>query len=132
MHIWTKLDAYEISCVLCNRQRLIMGYHCKHCNYDVCDRCTRKEARDGMIRWPKREVRKLLTYIDSIKLESEVALEVYEEGLEYIRVEEKASVGQVCSMLNRLRQAAKDADAELKEKKALQDAHNYALTSTDF
>ncbi len=132
MRIWTMLDAHEISCVLCNRQRLIMGYHCKHCNYDVCDRCTRKEAREGMIRWPRREVRKLLAYIESIKLESEVALSVYEEALEYIRIEEKASVGQVCSMLNRLRQAAKDAEAELAEKKALQDAHNYALVSTDF
>ena len=85
-----------------------------------------------MIRWPRREVRKLLAYIESIKLESEVALSVYEEALEYIRIEEKASVGQVCSMLNRLRQAAKDAEAELAEKKALQDAHNYALVSTDF
>ena len=132
MKIWTMLEAHEISCKLCNRQRLVMGYRCNHCNYDVCDRCTRKEAREGMIRWPKLEVRKLMTFIDSIKLESEIARGVHEEAMEYIRTEDKASVGQVCSMLNRLRVAVKDAEAELVQKKALQDAYNYALVSTDF
>ena len=66
-----------------------------------------KEAREGLIRWPKLEVRKLITYIDSIKLESEIALSAHEEAMEYTRIEEKASVGQVCSMLNRLRRAVR-------------------------
>ena len=132
MKIWTMLEAHQINCVLCNRQRLIMGYHCSTCNFDVCDRCTSKHAREGMIRWPKKEVRKLMTYIESIKLESEVALSVYEEAVEYMQIEDRASVGQVCGILNRLRVAAKEAEAELSEKKALQDAHNYALISTDF
>jgi hypothetical protein len=132
MKIWTSLEAHEISCVLCQKQRLIMGYRCVECNIDICDNCTSTEAREGMKRWPMREVRKLMTFIESIKLESEVAAGCYHRTLEYFEAEDRASMSRVCGQLVDLRESIIEAEEEIKHKKAQQDAYKYALTSTDF
>lgn len=132
MKIWTSLEAHEISCTLCQKQRLIMGYRCQECNLDICDNCTTRESREGMKRWPVREVRKLMTYVESVQLESEVAAGAYHRGLEYLQEEDRASMSRVCGMLTDLRSSLEEAEEEIKMKRAEQDAYSYALAAQDF
>ena len=132
MAIWTSLEAHEVSCSLCQKQRLIMGYRCIQCSVDICDTCTTRESREGMKRWPMREVRKLMSYLESIHLESEIAAAAYHSGLEYFEEESKASMSRVCGVLTHLRKSLIEAEMEIKCKRQEQDGHTYALAAQDF
>ena len=132
MKIWTSLEAHEVTCSLCQKQRLIMGYRCTQCNIDICDTCTTRESREGMRRWPVREVRKMMAYIESIHLESEIAAGAYHRGLEYFEEEATASMSRVCGVLTDLRDSLEEAEGEIKAKRAEQDGYTYALSAQDF
>ena len=109
-----------------------MGYRCQECHVDICDTCTTRDAREGMKRWPMREVRKLMTHVESVQLESEVAAAAYHRGLDYLQEEDKASMSRVCGVLTDLRTSLEEAEEEIEMKRAEQDGYNYALSAQDF
>jgi hypothetical protein len=134
MQIWTLPEANGISCEMCSRSKMTMGYRCMDCSIDICDRCTCQEPRQGMKIWPKREIKKLMSFMDSVKSDSECAMLLYQRAVEYSEKEqdEGLSMSAICKMLTDLRDGKVIAMEEIIVRKKKVEALKYALHSTDF
>ena len=132
MQIWTLPDADDYVCDLCMRTKITAGYRCMDCKIDICDRCTSQEPRQGMKIWPRREIRKLITYHEALKADSGVSADMVKKAQEYLEQEFKHSMSAICRALNELREGKEMANAEVQEKRAKFLKKQYAVTSTDF
>jgi len=121
-----------VSCDMCRKTKLTMGYRCMDCSIDICERCTCREPRQGMKIWPKREIKKLISFMDSVRSDSECAMLLYQRGLEYNEAEAGLSMSAICKMLTDLREGKDIAMEEINCKKKKVAALRYALHTTDF
>ncbi len=132
MQIWTMPEAQGVVCDICMKPSLTAGYKCVDCSVDVCDRCTAKEPRQAMKIWPKRDIRKLITYIDATKADSTISNLLSRDIEAYQDQEEKLSMSAICGMLNKLREGKAAAIQEIEEKRLKHVKERYADTTTDF
>ena len=132
MQIWTLPEAENVVCDLCMQTRITAGYRCAVCKVDICDRCTAQEQRLGMKIWPRREIRKLIAYMESVKGDSEVAARLFRKAQQYLKQEFSLSMSAICLALNELREGKESAIAEIAEKRTKHVRDRYAHVSTDF
>jgi hypothetical protein len=132
MQIWTLPEADDCVCDLCMQSKITAGYRCMDCKIDICDRCTAAEPRQGMKIWPRREIRKLITYHQAIKADSVVSMEMVKKAEEYLENEFTHSMSVICRILNDLREGKEMANREVEEKRAMFLKKQYAMTTTDF
>jgi len=132
MQIWTLPEAVDCVCDVCMRTKITAGYRCMDCKMDICDRCTSQEPRQGMKIWPRREIRKLITYHEALKADSMVSMEMVKKATEYLAQEFTHSMSAICRVLNELREGKDMATVEVQEKRAKFVKKQYALTTTDF
>ncbi len=132
MKIWTLPEAQGISCDVCLKTKLTAGYKCIECSVNICDRCTSCEPRQSMKIWPKRDIKKLITYIESTKADSSIAEILYREIEIYLTKEESLSMSAICSMLNKLRESKIEIQLEINEKRKKHQREQYAIMNSDF
>lgn len=133
MQIWTQPEALNVSCGICLRPKLIMGYRCNECGFDMCDRCTMAETRNTMKLWPSKEIKRLYSLMDVMKGSSDIAMEMYERYQIYLENgAEKQSVSVVCKLLQEMQTAKEEADMEIAEKKRQYEEYSYGVNATDW
>ena len=134
MNIWTLPEAQGISCDICMKTRITAGYRCIQCNdnVNICDRCTACEPRQAMKIWPKRDIRKLITYIESTKADSDIAMKLSRKIDIYLKEENMLSMSAICTMLNELRSGKNNIKHEIDEKRKVHLREQYALHNSDF
>jgi len=132
LNIWTAHDAFEVSCDLCGKQSLLAGYNCGVCGIDICDRCTRREIRESMKMWPKRDIRKLLNYYESLQTDSEIARKLVQKAKTFLKAGGDPSMSELCHLFLELENSKATVDEEISTKKFKIDMLKYSLTASDF
>lgn len=130
--IWTSYDAFEVSCDLCSKANLTMGYRCQACAVDVCDRCTRRDVRETLKLWPKREIRKQLLFMESMRADSDEAKRLVARTQAFLSNEAEPSVAALARMLADLEVGKTTVDAEIVAKKKQIEAARYSAFNVDF
>jgi hypothetical protein len=132
MQIWTSYDAHQVVCDMCGEQNLIMGYRCNTCTIDVCDRCTRRDVRETLKLWPKRDIRKLIVYMESLQSDSDLARSLALKANAFFKRESDPSMSELCGIFLELDSSKTLVDQEIRKKREKKEAMTYSLKNTDF
>lgn len=114
--MWIEPLAFNVTCNVCFTVGITSGYRCNICSTDICDLCTRKDARDALRLYPKREVMKTLEYFDTIKYQSHIALAYLEKEKLDIEKSYLDSMTFLCHKLQEVRTTKKEAEEEIRLK----------------
>lgn len=132
LQIWTSYDAMDMSCDMCCKANLLAGYRCKTCNIDICDKCTRRDIRESMKLWPKRDIKKLVSYFEGLGTDSSEARKLAIRGRTFLKAGGDPSMSELCHLLTELESSKGAVDAEIVTARNRLDALKYSQTAFDF
>lgn len=115
--IWTLPEAHNLNCDMCKTDSIKSGYRCIECNVDICDLCTAKDARNAFLLWPRKEVKKILDHLHSIRDFSDVAKEYLLEHDQQSEHHYLNSMSLLCRKLKELEKIKELSGIELQDKK---------------
>ena len=130
LKIWTFPEAMTLQCDMCKRCSITSGYRCTVCDIDVCDLCTTRDCRNAYMLWPRRELKRLFTYFESIVGESQIAAGyVAEQQATLANYMESMSL--LCKKLSEARAIKEHVEEELRLRKVKLQAKKYGLKGVD-
>lgn len=132
LQIWTNYDAIEVSCDLCDKLNLIAGYHCSVCSVDICDRCTRRDMRESLKLWPKRDIRRLLSYYEGLQADSDLARKLVQKTLAFLKSGGDPPMSELCALFVELDASKSLIDEEIRSRQRKVETMKYSLTASDF
>jgi hypothetical protein len=123
--IWTFPDANCLTCDMCKTSQITSGYHCMTCESDCCDLCTTKDCRNAFMLWPRREVKRLVLYLETIRDDTVIAREYLNAQVPDL-ADSLHSMAKLCNKLRELEEIKVRCDEDIKLKRAQHKIKMYA------
>ena len=131
LKIWTFPEASTLSCDMCKKAPIHAGYRCLTCDVDVCDMCTTQDARNAFMLWPRRELKRVMSLLQELREDSEIARRYLEEQEALAPQHRLSSMSLLCKKLKEVETIKMHVDEEIRLRKLRLRAKQYGLRGMD-
>jgi Zinc finger, ZZ type len=131
MKLWTMYEAKFLECNVCRSTGITSGYRCLQCDTDICDMCTLKDGRDAMKLWPVIELKKLVTFLESIQHQSHIAKRFFLRYQMDTEKRYKRAMSSLCAELAVYQEAKRASEAEILANQTHYDHYMYGRAGKD-